>query len=233
MLKTAVVVGLIAGLLVGGLHNIVTVPVIEEAIALEEAVALAAGEADGAEPVVSLGAQRVGLAFGQGIFGVVVGALFAAFTYAARRFVAPDSARLAMIIAGVVGFWAISLLPALRYPANPPGVGEAVSLAWRQGFQLAFLVLSATASVAYLVVLSRARAHVVLIAGVSAGYLAIGVLLFSVFPENPDPVHAPADLVREFRILTVAGHALLWGLIVVGTVAWSERRQASKAIGAR
>jgi predicted cobalt transporter CbtA len=62
MLKTAVVVGLIAGLLVGGLHNIVTVPVIEEAIALEEAVALAAGEADGAEPVVSLGAQRVGRA---------------------------------------------------------------------------------------------------------------------------------------------------------------------------
>ena len=134
MLKTAVVVGLIAGLIVGGLHNIVTVPVIEEAIALEEAAALAAGEADAGEPLVSLGAQRVGLALGQGIFGVVVGALFAGFTYVVRRFVAPDHARLAAIVAGVVGLWAISLLPALRYPANPPGVGEADSLAWRQGF---------------------------------------------------------------------------------------------------
>ena len=173
------------------------------------------------------------MAFVSSMFGARSRPLFAGFTYVVRRFVAPDHARLAAIVAGVVGFWAISLLPALRYPANPPGVGEADSLAWRQGFQLAFLVLSATASVAYLVALSRARAHVVLTAGVSAGYLAVAGLLYALFPANPDPVHAPADLVGEFRVLMVAGHALLWGLIIVGTVEWAERHRAATPTATR
>ena len=42
ILSIAVLAGLVAGVLVGGFHNLFTVPVIEQAIALEEAAAVAA-----------------------------------------------------------------------------------------------------------------------------------------------------------------------------------------------
>ena len=148
-----------------------------------------------------------------------VGALFAGLTVAATCFIEPDNTRRAAIIVGVVGFWAILLLPALRYPRNPPGVGEAATLACRQGFQLAFLALSALSSLGLLA-----------IAGVGVAYLAVAGLLYAVFPANPDPVHAPADLVREFRILTIAGHSLLWTVVVAGTLAWSGRQREPQRV---
>ena len=216
MLKTAILVGLIAGLLVGGLHNVVTGPVIEEAIALEEA------QADGpSEPLVPLGAQRVGLVLGQGILGIIVGALFVALHSHAAKLVGTVRPYLSAGLAGAVGFWSISLLPALKYPSNPPGVGEPDTLAFRQGFQFFFLVLSVAAVLALLVALARRRWALL---WALAGYVVAAVAMFVAFPSNPDPVTAPADLVREFRVLTVAGHLLLWALIAVG-VPWATAPQ--------
>lgn len=152
MLKTAMLVGLVAGLLGGVFHNVVTVPVIEEAIALDEA---ASADEHVGEPLVSQGAQRVGLLLGTAIFGVIQGAVFVPLQMLAGRVVSTDRQRVAAAIAGGAGFWSISLLPALRYPSNPPGVGEAETLAFRQGFQFLFLLLSAVAVSALLLLVAR------------------------------------------------------------------------------
>ena len=85
LLLTSVIVGAIAGLLVGGFHNLFTVPVMERAIVLEEqrsaeAMPAPAGE-EGPSTDVSLGVQRIGMAifdsmhlgglsFGLGMFAV-------------------------------------------------------------------------------------------------------------------------------------------------------------------
>ncbi len=61
----AVLVGLVAGLIVGVYHNIFTVPIIERAIVIEEeraAAALPAGaQPEDEPPLVSLGMQRIGM----------------------------------------------------------------------------------------------------------------------------------------------------------------------------
>jgi len=68
----AMVAGLVSGLLVGGFHNLFTVPVIERAIVLEEEQAAAetvlveAGNDHGSE--ISQGVQRVGLVVGTGLY---------------------------------------------------------------------------------------------------------------------------------------------------------------------
>ena len=143
----AVLVGVVAGLIVGVFHNIFTVPVIERAIALEEeraAATLPAGEQQEEEPpLVSLGAQRVGMAIGMGILGGVFGLVFAG-AYGLLRLALPDSAPVALaIVTGLLGFWALSFLVSLKFPFVPPGTGSEDTLVFRQGFHLLFYALSA------------------------------------------------------------------------------------------
>ena len=143
----AVLVGIVAGLIVGVYHNIFTIPIIERAIVLEEeraAAALPAGAPTEDEPpLVSLGAQRVGLAVGMGVLGAVFGLVFAG-TYGLLRWAIPDFKPIAMaLIAGLLGFWALSFLVSVKFPFMPPGVGSEDSLVFRQGFQLLFYIMSA------------------------------------------------------------------------------------------
>ena len=147
ILAIAVVVGVISGLLVGGFHNIFTVPVIERSIALEEERAAAKARDQGMaleeeKPLVSLGAQRVGMAIGIPILGGILGLAFAG-GYTLMRRVAPGWQPLALALTvGALGFWAISLFPFIKYPLNPPGVGDPETLTSRQGYQFLFIFLS-------------------------------------------------------------------------------------------
>lgn len=54
-------------------------------------------------------------------------------------------------------------------------------------------------------------------------YLAVLGALFIALPANPDPVSIPATPLREFRVLSVAGHLLLW-LLIAASVPWLARR---------
>ena len=215
LLKYALTAGFAAGLIVGGFHNLLSVPVIEEAIAFEEAQA-AVGHAE--EPLVSLGAQRVGLLLGQAIFGVIIGALFAGLYALALKALRGRGPRVVAAVTGLAGFWAVALLPALKYSPNPPGVGETETLLFRQGFQLLFLVASFAALAALLAVSKRAWHP-----GAVAAYLAVLGALFIALPAHPDSVSIPATLLREFRVLSVAGHLLLW-LLIAASVPWLARR---------
>jgi predicted cobalt transporter CbtA len=231
MLLRAALVGLVAGLLVGAYHNVFTVPVIERAIVLEEERAAASAPlgAQGQEeepPLVSLGVQRIGMAVGTGIYGAILGLVFAG-TFALLRRVLPRwSPVLLAVMAGVLGFWAISLLPFIKYPLVPPGVGEEDSLFFRQGFQTAFFFLSALGVVGLLLALNEIRASVYsesrrrqLYAVAALVYGAFLVALFLLLPGNPDPVAVPGDLLFQFRAFTIIGQFLIWALIAAG-FAW-------------
>jgi predicted cobalt transporter CbtA len=52
-------------------------------------------------------------------------------------------------------------------------------------------------------------------AAVGGSYLAAITVAYLVFPANPDPIEAPANLIWHFRIDSLAGNALLW--LVLGT----------------
>ena len=88
----AVLVGIVAGLIVGVYHNVFTVPIIERAIALEEERAAAqlpeGTQTEQEPPLVSLGVQRIGMAVGMGILGAVFGLMFAG-TYGLLRWALP------------------------------------------------------------------------------------------------------------------------------------------------
>ncbi len=238
VLTIALVAGLVAGLLVGGFHNLFTVPVIERAIALEEQQAAAEAKAAGTvlaeeKPLVSLGAQRVGMVVGTTIFGAILGLVFSG-GYALLRRLAPQWPPLALALStAALGFWSLSLFPFIKWPLNPPGVGEESTLLFRQGFQTLFFFLSALGVVAFLLGLRRINGAVssasqrTRLYGLAVlGYGVFAAVIFFAIPGNPDPVEVPIDLLELFRTLTMIGHFLLWTLLAleVGlTVAWYER----------
>ena len=226
ILVICVVAGLISGLLVGGFHNLFTVPVMERAIALEEQRSVPAGQAAEAEGTpVSLGVQRVGMVIGTGIYGLILGVVFAGgFEILRRARPGWNTVALAATI-GILGFWSISLFPFIKYPANPPGVGQETTLLSRQLFQVLFIILSAGAVAACLAGLSkiqslnlRAFAGGQMIGGLILVYMIFSAVIFIAFPGNPDPVPAPIDLLELFQALTMAGQFLLWALLAAGVV---------------
>ena len=241
LLTISLIFGLISGLLVGGFHNLFTVPVMERAIALEEARAVSeAPEAAGVEETpVSPGVQRVGMVVGTGIYGLILGLVFAG-GYSLLRRVHPSWQPLALAaVAGILGFWALSLFPFIKFPVNPPGVGDGETLAYRQLFQTMFMVLSAAGIVALLVGLARInslnvapRLRMQLRGALALCYGVFAAVIVFAVPGNPDPVPVPVDLLELFRALTMAGQFLLWTLLAAGvTLAltwrqWGERTEA-------
>ncbi len=237
----AVLIGLVAGLIVGVYHNIFTVPVIERAIVLEEeraAAELPVGVVVEEEPPsVSLGVQRIGMAVGTGIMGSVLGLVFAG-AYGLLRWSFPRwSISLLVVAAGFIGFWALSLLPFLKYPLVPPGVGEESTLAYRQGAQTLFFVLSGLGVAGLILAFNEIRNSVhaeskrrTLQMLSAAAYIAFLVGIFLIFPGNPDPVPVPDDLLLQFRAVSLVGQLLTWVLITIGAayVFSSRRTQASQ-----
>lgn len=239
LIITTVVVGLIAGLLVGGFHNLFTVPVMERAIALEEersAADTGAAPAGGEEaPLVSLGMQRVGMTVGTGIYGAILGLVFAG-GYVMLRRIGPYWGYLPLaLVVGALGFWAISLFPFIKYPLNPPGVGDPGTLVYRQGFQTLFMLLSVVGAAGLLLGINRVKAttseisrRMRLYVMVFLAYGVFALIIVFAIPGNPDPVPVPIDLLELFRTLTMIGQFLMWSLLAVGValaLTWYSRSE--------
>jgi uncharacterized membrane protein YidH (DUF202 family) len=244
LLLTSVIVGAIAGLLVGGFHNLFTVPVMERAIVLEEeraAAELVPAPTAAEEPStdVSLGVQRFGMAAGTAIYGAIIGLLFAAGFVLLQR-AAPSWPTLwVALTVGALGFWSISLFPFIRYPLNPPGVGDEGTLLLRQFGQTLMIIISVVAVAIALDVFRRVNANVREFSArktwyglTLAIYVVLALVMVIVFPGNPDPVPVPIDLLELFRTLTMIGQFLTWTLLAVGValaLMWHQRSAASRS----
>ena len=241
LLLTSVIVGVIAGFLVGGFYNLFMVPVMERAIDLEgERVAsVTPADADVDEDEggveVSLGVQRVGMVFGTAIYGAILGLFFAAGFVLLHRAAPGWPAVWVALAVGALGFWSLSLFPFIKYPLNPPGVGDEATLLSRQLGQALFMLLSAAAVGLALDVVRRSHGRPALLAALLAGYGALALVMVFAFPGNPDPAPVPIDLLELFRALTMSGQFLMWALLAAGVAVallWRQRTERGRPAAA-
>lgn len=245
LLVTSVIAGIIAGLLVGGFYNLFQVPVMERAIALEGEMAASVtspgAEEEEAGAEVSLGVQRIGMVLGTVIFGAILGLFFAAGFVLLHRAAPGWSVVWVALTVGALGFWCLSLFPFIKYPLNPPGVGEEASLAARQLGQLLFMLISAAAVGVALDAIRRIQQNLADFAsrriwygGVLGVYAILALVMVFVFPGNSDPVPVPTDLLELFRSLTMTGQFLMWALLATGVtlaLLWHQHSQTSRTLG--
>lgn len=220
----AALVGALAGILAAGFVSVAGEPALQEAIGIEEAAApdVAAGDddahADGDEVVVSRAVQRgPGLFGGYALTGAAFGLLVSLVYFVSRPVANPFSR---VLTTGGVLVGAIAVAPWLKYPPNPPAVGDPATLEARQLLYVGVIALTTVVGIAAHRLAGRLRrsgwrdhqriAAVVTMIGLSM------VVVFAALPGAPDPVDAPASLVWRFRLASLGGSAVLWTTLVVG-----------------
>jgi predicted cobalt transporter CbtA len=233
LLLRGMLAGLLAAVVAFVFARLLGEPAVQAAIDLETARDRAAGLLVGPD-LVSRGVQgTVGLLTGLALYGVSLGGLFAiGFALLQGRVAGLGARGLALGIA-LAGWVTVGLAPALKYPANPPAVGDPQSIGRRSGLYFTLVVVCVLLAVASGLLARRVAPGV---GGWNAGLLGLGfflagyVVAAQLMPgidEVPDGF--PAGVLWQFRMSSLGTVAILW--VVLGLVfgALTERaaRQAA------
>jgi hypothetical protein len=227
--------GIAAGLLVFLFARFFGETSVNGAISVEATIAKAANEAPEPELVGRALQASWGLLTGTMLYSIALGGLFSlAFAVAWGR-VGMLSARATSTIIAALGFVSIYVVPNLKYPANPPSVGNPETIGYRTYLYIGMVVISITAMVA---AINLARGlwhridhwHAVLAA--AAVYLAVVIIANIVLPTiNEVPEQFPAVLLWQFRLSSLGIQGILWTTLGLGfgeLTHWSQQVKAAK-----
>jgi hypothetical protein len=156
----------------------------------------------------------VGLLTGVVVYGTAFGGLFAlAFAFAYQR-IGRLSARGTAALLATAGFVALVLVPQLKYPSNPPPVGQPETIGYRS--ELFFLmILISVAALGFAIIIAPRRAArygswnaALLAAAAFIGIIVVAQLLLPDINEVPDQF--PAVVLWRFRIVSFGIQLILW-----------------------
>lgn len=270
LLLRGVLVGALAGLLAFVFARIFAEPQIQAAIdyetgrdaaraALDRAAGPPAGPAD---PGIFSRTIQANLGAGVGMifFGVAMGALFAvAYAVCLGRVGNLRPRALALLVAAG-GFLAVYLVPFVKYPANPPAIGNPDTIKDRGGLYLLMVFCSVLFLVAAVWLGQRLRERfgnwsASVLAGATF-VVAIGIVM-AILPslghlagneqrfgnqttETPLPLTNaggtivypgfPADVLFDFRLYSVAAQLILWATIGLVFAPLAERLLSSQPV---
>jgi len=215
LLVRGMLVGLIAGLLAYGFAKVFGEPQVDKAIAFEESMAHMHGDAEEEEELVSRDVQgSVGLLTGVVVYSVSLGGIFSlVFAYALGRIGRVGPRGLAALLA-LAAFVVVFLIPGLKYPPNPPSVGNPDTIGLRT--QLFFLIM--LVSIIGAVISVNAGRRLITRNGVWSGaisgvalYLVIVSVAAYLFPTiNEVPENFSAVLLWKFRTASLGIQVVLW-----------------------
>lgn len=218
-----VAAGGIAGVASALVQLLVTEIPIRAALAVEEAREPAGetgGHSHGEEELVSRGAQIVGGMLGVVIVGIAVGLVFATAYALSKRWFADRTPFSRSTALGVAVFGAVALLPWLKYPANPPAVGDPETVNYRTALYLGVVVagLVVVWGAGWLAERLHAQSQPVRVTAVLLAVVAAVAVVLLAFPAPPDtiPADMPVNVLWQFRLSSLAQLATLYvGLGVV------------------
>ena len=255
--------GALAGLVTCVFAWIFAEPVIQAAIDyeagrddVESALAVAAGQPPYAEePELFSRAVQGNLGIGVGMiaFGVAIGLLFAVTFCMAYGRTGNVRVRPLSLLVALFGFLGMFLIPFLKYPANPPAVGNHDTIRDRGALWVLMVVVSTVVLILAVVLGQRLQARLgtwnaTLVAG-AAAIVVLGAVMAllpalgelstnaadsgSRLTETPQPVTDPsgkivypgfdADLLYRFRLYSVGAQIVLWGVLGLVFAPLAER----------
>lgn len=235
LIARGLLAGAVAAVLAFVFARLCAEPVIGRAIAFEDGRT----DAEHAHGVHEHGAElftrgvqaNAGLGFGVLIFGVAVGALFAAlFCVVAARARGIEPQALSALLAAAA-FGAVYLVPFVKYPPNPPAVGQADTIGARTGWYLVMVLVSVALAIAGVWLARRLAARFgapngwLLAAGAYLAAITVVMLWLPPVDETPAALRDgsgaiiypgfPADDLYEFRLVSLGTQLVLWATIGV------------------
>ncbi len=228
-LRRGLAAGLLAGLLAGAFAFFVGEPILDRAIHLEEVADTAQDK-----EVFGRATQKLGLFFVTGLFGVTVGGMFGlVFTYFRGRMATGTDWMRSLSLSATI-FTGAFLLPFLKYPANPPGVGEAATIGDRTAAYYTMVVLALFAVLVAWIAAKTLRErkapapvrHVL----VGLGLATVVTVMAVVLPAAPDPGGVPAGLLWNFRLSSLGTQVVFWSGLGVAFGFLCERSNRREAL---
>ncbi|MDX3311829.1 CbtA family protein [Streptomyces sp. ME08-AFT2] len=214
--RNLLVRGMLAGLAAGVLALVVAYflgePNVDSAIGFEESHAPAH---EHEVELVSRGLQSTaGLATGVLVYGVALGGIAAlAYCFALGRVGRFTPRATALLLSGAA-LLTVYVVPFLKYPANPPAVGDHDTIAKRTTLYFLMMVLGVLLAVAAVIAGKRLApglgawyATVVAVLGFT---VAIGLAYAFLPAVNEVPADFPAALLWRFRLSSIALQITMW-----------------------
>jgi len=212
-----IVIVLVSGFVAGTVHGAVNLAIVEpyldKAIGIENQNLFASGEAEDTPQFwVEYNSyrdwQKSGQLLAGGILGMSIGALFGiVFAYSRNSLPKGHTVKKTFVLAAIMWF-TIFLIPFLKYPANPPTVGDADTVVLRQTLYLLFIAISGFSAVGFFVLYKKLQNKKKGFAFI--GYAVFITAVFFIMPPSPDEVTAPMDLVNGFRTMSVVAVSTFW-----------------------
>ncbi|MGE0006844.1 MAG: CbtA family protein [Parvibaculaceae bacterium] len=232
LLLRGMLVGLVAGILAFAFARIYGEPPVDQAIAFEEQTAQAAGEAPEPELVSRTTQAGIGLATGILVYGAALGGLFSlvfAFAYGRLGSLGP---RGTSALIALLGFLAIIIVPGLKYPANPPSVGNPETIGYRTELYFIMIVISLAAMILAIGLARRLWNQIggwnASIAAALAFLIAFAIVKYAMPDINEVPEQFSAVVLWKFRVASLGIQLILWTVIGLAFGAVVERELAAR-----
>jgi hypothetical protein len=221
--------GCFAGLIHGGLNLVLVEPYLDQAIGIENQTLFATGEEEDTTSFwVEYNSYRTWQKGGQVLAGAILGTSIAAlvgivFLFVRKSLPEGNNVKKMLILSGLMWF-TIFVIPFLKYPANPPTVGDAETVVMRGILFLSFIAISGLGAIAFYQVYKKIQNKKFL---AFVGYATFISVVFFLLPGNPDEITAPMELVEGFRGASFVAVSVYWltlALILGGFVEKLQER---------
>ncbi|KND56563.1 putative cobalt transporter CbtA [Candidatus Paraburkholderia kirkii] len=227
LLVRGMLAGIAAGLLTFGFAKLAGEPQVDQAISFEEKLDAAKGEAPEPELVSRHTQAGLGLFTGMMTYGAAMGGIFAlTFAYLYGRAGRLQARSLSAWLA-LAAFISIVIVPNIKYPANPPSVGDPETIGYRTGL---FFLMIAISIVAMIFSLKARRRAIATMgdwnASILSGLLYVVIIVVAqwLLPViNEVPAEFPAVVLWKFRVAAIGMQVILWTTIGLLFGALAER----------
>lgn len=227
LILRGLVVGLVAGLLAFGCAKLIGEPQVDKAIAFEAQMDAAKGEAPEPELVSREVQSSIGLLTGVLVYGTAIGGLFALVFAAASGRVGRIGPRELSALLALAGFVAIVLVPQLKYPSNPPSVGDPETIGHRTALFFVMIASSIAAMIGAVNLGLRLKkpwgGWNATLAASALFIVVIGAVQLLLPDVNEVPDDFPAVVLWRFREASLAIQVVLWAGIGLGFGWWTEQ----------
>ena len=205
--------GCFAGTIYGTLNLIIVEPYLDDAINIENQNLFSSGEEiDGPQFWVEYyeyrSWQKGGQILAGAILGTSIGSLFG-IVYALSKKSLPSRNNVGktLILAGLMWF-TLFVIPFLKYPANPPTVGDGETVVLRGILYLTLIAISGFLAIGFYQIFKRLKAKNRILPVI--GYGVLISLVFFIMPENPDEISTSMELVNGFRVVAFLTGTVFW-----------------------
>lgn len=195
--------GVAAGLILASVNYFVAEPFIDQAIGIETKNSVSSGEHVDYTELTSYRIWQKDGTFAAGAFlGLTYGAILGVAYVISRRYIpSSDDRKKALVLAALVCL-ALYVIPFMKYPANPPAVGNPETIGLRDTLYTTFQLTSGLIAGGMFVLFVKMRSVNNIKYIVPIIYVALIAFIYTVFPPNPDAITAPMNLVNAFRMVT-------------------------------